>query len=340
MSRDALPAGLVVRVITASDSTAELTRLLHRAYAGLSRRGLRYLASHQDEDTTRRRIAAGECLVALHDGRVAGTITFTPKERTGPCEWYERRDVAQCEQLAVDPGLQGHGVGSLLLDLVEQRAWDTGAHEIALDTSEQADDLVGWYRRRGYRFVQEADSGVTNYRSVVLSKRLALPQVTTRAATVEDQLLLMSMLSECVNWDAARPRISREGLSGRPELRRYVDGWGGRGDAGVVAEDEGGAPLGAAWFRLLPAERRGFGFVAEDVPEVSIAIRRPWRGHGLGDRLLADLEGTARRAGVRALSLSVERSNPAIRLYHRRGYRTAATVGGSDTLQLALDSGL
>ena len=336
MGTDALPPGLVVRQLTASDSTAELTRLLHRAYAGLSRRGLRYVASHQDEDTTRRRIAGGECLVATLGDRLVGTVTFVPKERTGPCEWYERPDVASCQQLAVDTGLQGAGVGSLLVELVEERAWVTGAREVALDTSEQADDLIGWYRRRGYRFVQEAEWEVTNYRSVVLSKRLTLSGVTTRAANSDDLSFLTSMLSESVNWNETRPRTSLEQVLGRAELRLYVEDWGGAGDLGTVAEDKAGTPIGAAWLRHLPAGRHGYGFVASDIPEVSIAVRRPWRDHGVGGRLLADLEGAARQAGVGALSLSVERDNPAIRLYHRRGFRTVASVGDSDTMLLAL----
>jgi len=336
VATDALPPGLVVRDLMASDSTADLTRLLHRAYEGLSRRGLHYVASHQGEETTRRRIARGECLVATLGGRLVGTVIFTPKERTGPCEWYERPDVASCEQLAVETGLRGAGIGSLLLDLVEERAWSTGAREIALDTSEHADDLIGWYRRRGYRFVQGADWEVTNYRSVVLSKRLTLSGVTIRAATAEDQSFLTSMLSESVNWNVTRPRTSLEQILGRAELRLYVEDWGGPGDLGVVAEDRAGNPIGASWLRLLPAERHGYGFVASDIPEVSIAVRRPWRSHGVGDRLLAELEGAASEAGVRALSLSVERANPGFRLYERRGYRTVASAGDSHTMLLAL----
>lgn len=336
VATDALPHGLVVRDLTSTDSTAELTRLLHRAYAGLAERGLRYVASHQDEETTRRRIARGECLVATLKGQLVGTVIFTPKEKAGNCEWYQRPDVASCEQLAVDTGLWGASVGSLLLDLVEERAWQTGAREIALDTSEQADDLIGWYRRRGYRVVQEADWEVTNYRSVVLSKCLTLAGVTIRTAVDEDQSFLTSMLSESVNWDVTRPRTSLEQMLGSAQLRLYVEDWGGPGDLGTIAEDTVGAPIGAAWLRHLQADRHGYGFVRSDIPEASIAVRRPWRGHGVGDRLLAELEGAAREAGVRALSLSVERDNPALRLYRRRGYRTVASLGGSNTMLLQL----
>lgn len=173
-----LPSGLIVREVGPSDSIGELTRLLHRAYAPLARRGLRYLATHQDEDTTRRRIAGGYCIVAVLDSRLVGTVTLQPKEAPGPCAWYMRAGVAWCEQLAVEPSLHNRGIGTLLMELVEERALHTGAEEVALDTAEQAGVLIAWYQRLGYRLVGTADWEITNYRSVVLSKRL---RTTTRS---------------------------------------------------------------------------------------------------------------------------------------------------------------
>lgn len=45
--------GIVIRPLDPADSIAELTALLHRAYAPLLAQGLRYVATHQDETTTR-----------------------------------------------------------------------------------------------------------------------------------------------------------------------------------------------------------------------------------------------------------------------------------------------
>jgi ribosomal protein S18 acetylase RimI-like enzyme len=64
------------------------------------------------------------------------------------------------------------------MELVEDRARRTGADEIALDTAEEAGVLIAWYQRLGYRLVDTADWEITNYRSVVLSKRL---RTTTRS---------------------------------------------------------------------------------------------------------------------------------------------------------------
>lgn len=168
-----LPAGWVIRALAPSDSIVDLTAFLHRAYEGLAESGLRYVASHQDEATTLRRIRGGECFLAFVDGRLAGTVTFHEAAHARGCPWYDRPDVANFHMLAVDPDFRGRGLAGLLIEHVEDRAEVTGAAEVACDTAEQATLLIGLYERRGYRFVDFADwRPTTNYRSVILSKRV------------------------------------------------------------------------------------------------------------------------------------------------------------------------
>src|SRR4051794_36646698 len=95
--------GASLRRFGHADSVAELTALLHRAYAPLAARGMRYLASHQDDAVPRRRISRGECWVAEAGGRIVGTITLRDTEHTKGCPWYDRPDVASFGQFAVDP---------------------------------------------------------------------------------------------------------------------------------------------------------------------------------------------------------------------------------------------
>jgi GNAT superfamily N-acetyltransferase len=142
------------------------------------------------------------------------------------------------------------------------------------------------------------------------------------------------MLLEAFNWDG-RPRFTREALLGDPRNAHYVTGWPRAGDFGVVAEDPaGGTPVGAAWARLFPADDRGYGFVAPDVPEVSMAVAAAWRGRGVGRALLRALIGRAAATGVDRLSLSVEDGNPAVRLYTSLGFTPVGRDGDSDTLLL------
>lgn len=172
-----------IRPLAPSDSLSDITDLLHRAYAPLRQQGLHYIASNQDEATTRRRIARGECFVAESDCRLVGTVTFRPASETTGCEWYDRAEVASFEQLAVEPHLQGRGIGGALVEVVEQRTAATGAVEVSLDTSEEAETLIAWYLGRGFRFVQWVRWEVVNYRSVVLSKGVrGIHETSTRPA--------------------------------------------------------------------------------------------------------------------------------------------------------------
>jgi GNAT superfamily N-acetyltransferase len=161
------------RRLHADDDLDAITRLLHEAYAPLAAAGMRYVASHQDVATTRRRTAKGETFVAIRDDAVVGIITLAGANATHGSPWYERPDVASFGQFAVLPALQRQGIGSRLMDIVEARAREKGVMELALDTSEHAEALIAMYMMRGYRFIEYAKWDSVNYRSVILSKRLA-----------------------------------------------------------------------------------------------------------------------------------------------------------------------
>jgi predicted N-acetyltransferase YhbS len=104
-------------------------------------------------------VGQGACSVALVDGALVGTIMFKPVDRTGGCPGLNRPDEASLGQLAVAPERQALKLGGRL-DLMEARAAETGAEEIALDTAESAAHLVGWYGRCGYRQIEHAQRGI------------------------------------------------------------------------------------------------------------------------------------------------------------------------------------
>jgi GNAT superfamily N-acetyltransferase len=170
-----------IRALDATDSIKDLTQMLHRAYAPLAQRGLRYLASHQDADTTRARIAKGDCFVAVAKG-IVGTITVHPPASgldhgntpgtPGPATCL-RQGVATFGQYGIDPNWKGQGIGRALHVHAELHARALGATHIACDTAEPAKDLIEMYERWGYRIVERISWQVTNYDSVVLLKELA-----------------------------------------------------------------------------------------------------------------------------------------------------------------------
>lgn len=145
-----------------------------------------------------------------------------------------------------------------------------------------------------------------------------------RRATAEDGSFLADMLVEAVNWSPEWKPRSRKRILADPRTAHYIRGWPRATDLGVIAEAAGSpavGPAGAAWLRFFPAADRGYGFVAEDVPELTIGVAASWRGHGLGRALLRAVADQARAAGISRISLSVERKNYAQRLYLSEGYR-------------------
>lgn len=174
-----LPAeAITIRRLRPTDSISDLTGLLHRAYAKQTALGLHALASHQSTEVTRSRVSKGECFVAVMADpaagreRIVGTVMFQePAWGKGP-RWFQRPDACNFSQFAVDPSLQGKGIGILLLDAIERRAVELGFRELALSTAEPDANLVRFYRNRGFRDVEHYDWGVTNYTSLIMSKTL------------------------------------------------------------------------------------------------------------------------------------------------------------------------
>jgi GNAT superfamily N-acetyltransferase len=139
------------------------------------------------------------------------------------------------------------------------------------------------------------------------------------------------MLVEAVNWSPER-NLSRDRIFSAPELAHYVAGWPRRDDLGVIAEVTG-YPVGAAWLRFFPVSDPGYGFVAADVPELSIGVAAPWRGQGVGRSLLRAVAERARSAGIGQISLSVEHRNYVRELYLQEGYKIVdSSDADSDTM--------
>lgn len=156
-----------------------------------------------------------------------------------------------------------------------------------------------------------------------------------RDAAAGDVRVLTDMTVEAANWNALAPR-TRSAILADPLHSRYVRGWRRPGDAGVLALEAEGAPVGACWYRLFPADAPGFGFVAAGVPELILGVSPLHRAQGVGRQLLRAVVAQARAAGHQRVSLSVERANHAVALYRTEGFVTMERSGTRDTMVLNL----
>ena len=150
----------------------------------------------------------------------------------------------------------------------------------------------------------------------------------------EDRRFLAAMLYEAATWRPG-PREQPGAVLARSENARYATGWGREGDFGLVALNAADERLGAAWYRLFDPAQPGYGFVGAEIPELTLAVRSPWRGQGIGTTLVNGLIEQAAAEGRPALSLSVEDDNPALLLYRKLGFQEVRREeGGTHVLLL------
>ena len=140
-----------------------------------------------------------------------------------------------------------------------------------------------------------------------------------RPLTESDGSLLRTATLTNMNWTGPE-RFTYRDLDCAPDLRHYFEFRPERGDFGVVAEIDGLA-VGVAWALFPGGDDPGYGFVADDVPELSICVWSGYRRHGVGRELMRRLLGEARRRGLPRVSLSVEAANPSVHLYRQFGFR-------------------
>ncbi|MBN1535628.1 MAG: GNAT family N-acetyltransferase [Anaerolineales bacterium] len=152
--------------------------------------------------------------------------------------------------------------------------------------------------------------------------------------TPADQPFLWEKLYQAIYIPEGQPPYDRNILH-IPELRIYAEHWGKPDDIGFIAlADE--KPAGAVWLRMLTGEPRGFGYVDDTTPELSIALLPEYRGKGFGSQLMTHLfECVKSRYG--AICLSVSMNNPAMRLYQRMGFEVVSESDDSYTMVKRLD---
>ena len=112
----------------------------------------------------------------------------------------------------------------------------------------------------------------------------------------------------------------RGGAKGHPFLAKCVGGWGHPGVPGVVPKiSPPAAAIGAAWLRLLIADKTSASYYDDETPELAIAVLPGWVGRGVGSALMKRLVQAA-TGHYPAIVLTVRADNPAVRLYSRFGF--------------------
>jgi ribosomal protein S18 acetylase RimI-like enzyme len=153
-----------------------------------------------------------------------------------------------------------------------------------------------------------------------------------RPLTTEDEPILWEMVYQGLHTSEGAT-VSQQEVTQRPELARYVEGWGRAGDAGFVAHDAqpGGGLLGAVWSRLPNIEQGEPGDETEATPELAFAVKPALRKRGLGAALLTRFVKANPQQST--ISINVGPNNPAVRLYERFGFKVVRETPGHVTMR-------
>lgn len=151
-------AQVAVRAATAADEAA-IVRCVISAYE-------RYVPLMDKKpapilDDYGQLICDGLVQVAEADAAIVGVIVM----------WAEP-DHFYVDSIAVDPQMQGRGIGAMLLELAEKAAVASGRDEIRLYTNEVMASNIDYYPRRG--FIETHRSVDKGYRRVYFTRKLKL----------------------------------------------------------------------------------------------------------------------------------------------------------------------
>ena len=111
--------------------------------------------------------------------------------------------------------------------------------------------------------------------------------------------------------------VQRSVIYDDPKCRAAFEAFGTLPDDRAVVAVVNGKVVGACWARTTDE----YGHIDDGTPSLSISLYRPYRGQGAGGAMMRAMLGELREAGYPRCSLSVQKENPALRLYERMGFR-------------------
>nr|MBQ6243003.1 GNAT family N-acetyltransferase [Lachnospiraceae bacterium] len=144
-------------------------------------------------------------------------------------------------------------------------------------------------------------------------------QYVIRTLRSSETKLLKDFLYEAIYIPEGTAPPSREILE-KPELRVYTDDFGTRNGDNCLVADFGGKVVGAVWSRIM----NDYGHIDDDTPSLAISIYKEYRKQGVGSQLLVKMLDLLKWKGYERVSLSVQKANPAVKMYRDFGFKTVA----------------
>lgn len=148
-----------------------------------------------------------------------------------------------------------------------------------------------------------------------MDKLQAMRDAVIRPIKPNEVPLLTDFLYEAIFQPGNGPKVPRTILQS-PMIWAYVDGFGTYPEDICHVALVDGLIVGAVWSRTGCS----YGKVDDTTPELAISLYPEYRGRGIGSQLLAFHLYQLAKSGCRQISLSVDKANHAVRMYHRFGF--------------------
>jgi len=150
--------------------------------------------------------------------------------------------------------------------------------------------------------------------------------MTIREIGKKEIAFLKEMLYLALYVHEGEPIFPRSILD-HPDLSKYIEDWGSLPhDLALVAENNDEL-VGAIWGRGFQKPKVGWGFIDENIPEISIAVKVGFRNQGIGTKLIQEISDRYFDKGIESISLSVDKRNKARFLYERTGFVIVKDTG-------------
>jgi GNAT superfamily N-acetyltransferase len=129
---------------------------------------------------------------------------------------------------------------------------------------------------------------------------------------------LQDALYEAIYIAESKDKLPRSIIE-QAELNRYISNFGRKNDFCLVAE-QNGYLVGAIWIRIFSESEKGYGYVDEFTPELSMAVLDGNRNKGIGKQLLKSMIRELEKRPYEQISLSVSKENFAHEFYKKYGF--------------------
>lgn len=141
---------------------------------------------------------------------------------------------------------------------------------------------------------------------------------TIRPLRSDERHLLEDFLYEAIYVpEGFEGTVPRSVIHDDPKCRAAFECFGDLPDDRALVAEVDGRVVGACWVRTTDE----YGHIDDETPSFSISLYAQYRGQGIGGAMMRQMLDELREAGYARASLSVQKENPALRLYERLGFR-------------------